>query len=124
MIESTPSPNSCQTYRQQFLVTTGEQILPIAVSEIAYFHTAHELVYLVRIDKRKFPIDYNLERLETMLDPTQFFRLNRQYLASMKAITKINNYFAGKLKLDLKPDADQEVLVSRERTPALKRWLK
>lgn len=116
------APNR-QTYRQRFLVTTGEQLLPIAVSEIAYFHTAHELVYLVREDGRKFSVDYNLERLETMLDPAQFFRLNRQYLSSMKAITRINSYFAGKLKLDLKPDTGQEVLVSRERSPALKRWL-
>ncbi len=111
------------TYRQRFLVTTGEQLLPVSVAEVAYFYTAHELVYLVRQDGRKFTVDYNLERLETMLDPTQFFRLNRQYLSSMNAIAKINQYFAGKLKLDLQPDAKQEVLVSRERSPALKRWL-
>ena len=116
------APNR-QTYRQRFLVTTGEQLLPIAVSEIAYFYTAHTLVYLVRQDGRKFSIEYNLEQLEAMLDPGHFFRLNRQFLSAMNSLTKISTYFAGKLKLELKPDPGQEVLVSRERSPALKRWL-
>ncbi|GGF14120.1 LytR/AlgR family response regulator transcription factor [Hymenobacter cavernae] len=110
-------------YRQRFLVTAGEQLLPVAVEEIAYCFTQHELVYLVRHDGRKFPLEHKLEKLETLLDPAVFFRLNRQYLVSLKAIDKIYPYFAGKLKIELRPPRAEEILVSRDRTPILKRWL-
>ena len=110
-------------YRQRFLVPAGEQLLPVAVEEIAYCFTLHELVYLVRHDGRKFSLEHTLEKLETMLDPAVFFRLNRQYLVSLKAIDKMYPYFAGKLKIELLPARDEEILVSRDRTPLLKRWL-
>lgn len=115
-----PAPPS---YRQRFLITAGEQLLPVAVEEIAYFYTLHEVVYLVRHDGRKFPLEHNLEKLESLLDPAKFFRLNRQYLASLKAIDKIHSHFLGKLKLELLPPRPDEVLVSRERAPLFKRWL-
>ena len=110
-------------YRQRFLVTAGEQLLPVAVEEVAYFYTLHEVVYLVRHDGRKFNLEHKLEKLESMLDPAMFFRLNRQYLASLKAIDKIYSYFAGKLKIELLPPRAEEILVSRDRAPQLKNWL-
>jgi DNA-binding LytR/AlgR family response regulator len=116
-------PLSPPRYRQRFLVSTGEQLLPVPVGEVAYFFTAHEIVYLVRRDGRRFVIDYKLDQLEKLLDPQQFFRLNRQYLAPLDSVARIYTYLGGKLKLELQPPAPDEVLVSRERAPALKRWL-
>lgn len=110
-------------YRQRFLVTAGEQLLPVPVEDIAYFFTQHEVVYLVRHDARKFALEQKLEKLESLLAPDQFFRLNRQFLVSMRAIAKIYTYFAGKLKIELQPARAEEVLVSRDRAPLLKRWL-
>ncbi|MFD1470434.1 LytR/AlgR family response regulator transcription factor [Hymenobacter caeli] len=111
------------SYRQRFLITAGEQLLPVAVEEIAYFYTLNEVVYLVRHDGRKFTLEHTLEKLESLLDPATFFRLNRQYLASLKAIGKIHSHFLGKLKLELLPPRPDEVLVSRDRAPLFKRWL-
>ena len=116
------APNQAH-YRQRFLVTAGEQLLPVPVEDIAYFFTQNEVVYLVRHDGRKFPLDHKLEKLESLLPPTEFFRLNRQYLTSLRGIGKIFTYFAGKLKIELSPERSDEVLVSRDRAPLLKRWL-
>jgi DNA-binding LytR/AlgR family response regulator len=110
-------------YRQRFLVEAGEQLLPVAVADIAYCFTQHDIVYLVRHDGRRFVLEHKLEKLEGLLDPAGFFRLNRQYLAAPQAIGKIYPYFGGKLKIELLPAQREEVLVSRERAPLLKRWL-
>ena len=110
-------------YRQRFLVSTGEQLLPVPVAEVAYFFTTHEVVYLVRRDGRRFVVDYKLDQLEKLLDPATFFRVNRQYLVPLPSVSKIYTYLGGKLKLELCPAAPDEVLVSRERAPVLKRWL-
>ena len=64
-----------------------------------------------------------MEELEHLLSPAQFFRLNRQFIAQMTAIQKIHTYFNGKLKIELRPETPQEVLVSREKAPVFKAWL-
>ncbi len=109
--------------KSRFLVKNQDQFIPVGQDEIAYFFTAQEITCLVRRDGRQFLVDYTLEELERLLDPALFFRLNRQFTASMAAISRIHTYFNGKLKLDLLPDPNQEVLVSREKAILFKAWL-
>lgn len=112
-----------KAHKSRFLVRNGEQLIPIGLDQIAYFYTANELSCLVGRDGRQFLVDYTMEELEHLVDPTQFFRLNRQFIAQLTAIQKIHTYFNGKLKVELRPETAQEVLISREKAPAFKAWL-
>jgi len=58
-----------------------------------------------------------------MLDPQYFYRLNRAFIVQIKAIAQIHNYFNGRLKLDLNPAIEKEVLVSREKVTEFKEWM-
>lgn len=116
-------PMTGRKYKSRFLVKQHEQLLPIAKEEIAYFFSTNGLVCLVRRDGKQFIVDYTLEELERLLEPTYFFRLNRQFIATLKSISDIHTYFNGKLKLVLVPEAGQEVLVSREKVPVFKEWV-
>jgi DNA-binding LytR/AlgR family response regulator len=110
-------------YKTRFLVRQHDQLVPVTQEEIAYFFTTNELVCLVCKDKQQFLVDYTLEELEKLLDPAYFFRLNRQFITALPAVRKIHKYFNGKLKLDLKPDPDQEVVISREKASLFKEWV-
>ncbi len=115
--------SEAKKYKTRFLVKYHEQLVPIAQEEIAYFLTANELVCLVRKDGKQFLVDYTLEELEKRLNPQYFFRLNRQFLASMSSIAHIHTYFNGKLKLELQPTVTDEVIVSREKAYLFKEWM-
>jgi DNA-binding LytR/AlgR family response regulator len=110
-------------YRSRFLVKQGQRLIAVEVSDIAYFFIDDRLCFFKTWDKAKYVVDYNLEELETMLDPKCFFRLNRSFIAHLKAIGQMHTFFNGKLKIDLKPAIDEEVLVSRERAQAFKDWM-
>lgn len=114
---------SHQKYKNRFLVKSQEQLIPVSQEEIAYFFTSNEMVCLVRKDDKQWLVDYTLEELENLLDPSLFFRLNRQLIANISSIGQINTYFNGKLKLSLQPIFSQEVLISREKAQAFKNWL-
>ena len=67
-----------------------------------------------------------MEQLEGLLDPSQFFRLNRAYLARQAAIHDIINYTNSRLQTILKPsppESEGPVLVSREKVSVFKSWL-
>ncbi len=110
-------------YKTRFLVRLGEQLLPLPVAEAAWFVSRHETVTLVATDGRRFVLDYTLEQLEGLLDPARFFRLNRQLIAQLPAVRRLHPHFGGKLLVELHPAPAEEILVSREKAPALKAWL-
>ncbi|WP_210517457.1 LytR/AlgR family response regulator transcription factor [Hymenobacter terricola] len=118
LLDALPRP-----YKTRFLVRQGEQLLPLPVAEAAWFLSRNETVTLVATDGRRFVLDYTLEQLEALLDPAQFFRLNRQIIAQLPAVRRLHPHFNGKLLVELHPAAPEEVLVSREKAPAVKTWL-
>lgn len=110
-------------FKNRFLVKQPENLLTVETSQIAYFMAMQKMVVMVTHENRTFPVDQTLEELDTLLDPEQFFRLNRQFIASMKAISHISTIYPGKLKITLKPPVKEEVFVSREKASEFKSWL-
>jgi DNA-binding LytR/AlgR family response regulator len=68
-------------------------------------------------------MDHNLDTLETMLDPQQFFRINRQFIISLRAIDEMKVYTKGRVTVRLKPEVKDVPVVSSERAADFKRWL-
>ncbi|WP_080239101.1 LytR/AlgR family response regulator transcription factor [Spirosoma rigui] len=110
-------------HRRRFLVRHLSQWVPIEVSDIAYFHSEEGVSLFRTRTNQKYSVDYTLDELEAMLDPTHFFRANRQFIVDINSVQQIHPYFNNKLKLTLKPAPDDEVLVSRERATDFKKWM-
>lgn len=121
MLSQITSPKN--NLKERFLVKLGERLISVPVSEIAYFASKDKLTYLITKSNNKYVVDYTLEELNNILDSKRFFHLNRQFIASISSISTIHSYFNGKLKLQLLPNWDDEVLVSREKANDLKSWL-
>ena len=111
------------SYKEQFVVRVGEHLKAIAADQIAYFFSLEKATLLQTRENRRFVVDYTLEQLESLLDPRQFFRLNRAYLAQASAIQDIIHYTNSRLQTVLQHCPEGPVLVSRERVPAFKAWL-
>ncbi|CAN5621810.1 LytTR family DNA-binding domain-containing protein [soil metagenome] len=110
-------------YKQRFLVKQGQRLIPLDIQEIAYFYTEDKVSFIKTNTEQRFVVDNSLDELEQLLDPTSFFRANRQFIISPKSLDAIHNHFNGKLKIVLKPGAGEDVFVSRERAGEFKAWL-
>ncbi|RYF95247.1 MAG: LytTR family transcriptional regulator, partial [Chitinophagaceae bacterium] len=66
---------------------------------------------------------YRMDKLETMLSPALFFRINRSHIISLGTVKEIHAYFGNRLKLYLSPVSEKEVIVSRKRVSDFKEWL-
>lgn len=111
-------------YKQRFLVKVGQRIQTIPVERIAYFYTHDKLTYVVTEEGSRSPMDHTLEEIDRMLDPDNFFRINRKYVVKITAVKEIHPYFKGRVKLKLDPDIDDDdIVISSDKTPSFKRWL-
>jgi DNA-binding LytR/AlgR family response regulator len=110
-------------YKKRFTVKTGEKISIIPVDEIAYCYSKDKSTYAVNRNGVQRLLDYSLDMVQEMLDPKIFFRISRSYIVSINAIENISKYLSTRLKLQLTPHTDDEVVVSRSRTSDFLEWL-
>lgn len=112
-------------YQERFLITLGERIESIPISEVAYFFSEDRYTYLVGKTGRQHIINTNLGELEGRLDPKVFFRINRKYIISYHSINKMVAYSKSRVKIELSPEAPNamDVIVSVERSGSFKKWL-
>lgn len=113
-----------KTYRERFLIKTGNKLSFKLTSDVSYFYADGKIVYLVsRNDGRKYMVDHTLEELEEVLDPGLFFRISRKYIVSIAGIAEVKGLLSGKLELKLSQACEHELMVSRDRITAFKQWL-
>lgn len=109
-------------YKERFLVNKGDELIVILTEDISYFYKDDDVNITVKNGDR-FPTKLSLEQLTEVIDPTKFYRINRQIIVNINAIKKISLWFKGKLKLQLMPEFDDNVIVSREKSMSFKRWM-
>jgi DNA-binding LytR/AlgR family response regulator len=112
-----------ETYKDRFLVKTGQQLTFLPTIDVAYFRSSDGLTQAFNVAGKKFFVEHTLEELEDLLDPREFFRISRGLTVRLSAIQKIHPHLNGRLKLELAPASSEDVFVSRERAGAFKVWL-
>src|SRR5688572_2942607 len=110
-------------YKSRFMITVGTRIRSIETDEIAYFYSEEKLTFMVTKEGQQLPIDFSLEKLSSLLNPRDFFRISRQFLVSFSSIQNVQAHIKGKLKLELQPRCKFEVFVSGDRMTDFKEWL-
>jgi two-component system LytT family response regulator len=112
-----------QTYKSTFLVNQRDQLIPLKTNNIAYFRIDTGIVKAITHDHQSYNIDGKLEELEDELDPTRFYRANRQFIVKRDAIANIKYYFNGKLILSVNPPSAERIVVSKAKATEFKNWM-
>lgn len=120
---SLSTPAGYQKYKSRFMVKVGEKIRTIMIEDILLFYSFEKTSYLHTKTHRNYIIDYSLEELETMLDRSRFFKINRKYILSIEACSQIVAWSNNRLKIHIDGMDDQKIVVARERVRDFKSWL-
>lgn len=110
-------------YKSRFLVKFGQRIKAVPIEKIAYFYSRDKLSYLVTFEGQKLPVDQTLEELDGLINPKNYFRVNRKFIVHFDSVSDIHPYFKGRVKLVLDPAIDEDIVVSSDKTPVFKKWL-
>ncbi|MBS1512221.1 MAG: response regulator transcription factor [Bacteroidetes bacterium] len=110
-------------YKDRFVIKIGDTIKSISVSEIAYFFTESKTNFLCTKDGRRLPIDYNLDQTEQMLNPKNFFRINRQFIIGHHAIEEMKAHTRSRIIVKLTPPSRLDTIVALDRAQDFRNWL-
>ncbi len=106
-----------------FLVQFRDKMFPVAIDDIGAVALEHETVYLYRLSGQKYPIFKTLEQIEKVLNPKDFFRVNRQMLIRRQAIQEIEPYFNRKVVVNLSFELAEKAIVSRLKVSPFLAWV-
>ena len=110
-------------YKNNFLVPVkGDKLIPLNAEDIAYFFIDYGIVKSFLYDGKIYTLDHTLDELAELLNPEMFFRANRQFIISRKAVKDIDLWFNNRLSVNLSVHAPEKIMVSKARVPEFKKW--
>lgn len=110
-------------YKQRFTVQAGSKIKTIPTQNIALFYMQDGAPYILTSDNYNYDIPHSLDKLELMLNPDQFFRINRQMIVNFEAIEEMYNLSKSRIGIKLKAKTQLETLVSFRKMPQFRDWI-
>lgn len=110
-------------YKKRFLINMGAKIKSVETDDIAYFYVLEKSAFLCTFDGKNYPIDFSLDKLEMLLDPELFFRINRQHMINFYAIERISVFSKSRIRIESKPKSEEELMVSANKSHEFRLWL-
>jgi two-component system LytT family response regulator len=114
---------SATTYKSCFLIPLRDKLILLAVADIACIFIDDRTVRALTVREKTFTLDQTLDDLMLQLDPSQFFRANRQYIIARRAVKDISIWFGGKLSVNLTVETPERIIVSKAKAGEVKEWL-
>jgi two-component system response regulator LytT len=110
-------------YKSRFVVNVGAHLKMIETGNINLFYSLEKSTFIFESTGKTYDINYSLEQVEKLVDPSQFFRISRKNIVNINAIADIISYSGSKLKLKIRNSKDEDILVSRSKIAEFRKWL-
>ena len=123
MMKLRPGAKETHEYNQSLLIPYRDKLLPVNMDEVVCIYSTDRKtqVYL----KNKKVMDYNrsLDSIIGSLDPTHFFRANKQYIVARDCVKEIVIWFDSRLLLKLPIELPEPLFVSKNKASEFKNWM-
>ncbi|GAB2529539.1 LytTR family DNA-binding domain-containing protein [Spirosoma aerophilum] len=96
--------------------------LDFPVNDVYYF-TIEERYYYAELAKGRYMITKTLNDLEAELDPSQFFRIKRDYIVNRQAVLNYAYWENGKYIVRVNTPEGHDIIVPRARMQEFREWL-
>ena len=112
-----------EVYKNRYTAQVGSHIKILAVSEIVCFYSENKGTYALMESGRSFLMEQTIESLVKELAPKAFFRISRKCIIQIAHIRDIVAFSNARLKIEIKPEIDIDLVVSRERVKDFQLWI-
>lgn len=115
--------NQNREFKKRFMVHVADRIKTVDTEDIAYFFVLDRNTFLCTNSGTKYDLEFTLDKIENMIDPELFFRINRQYIININAIKNMYTFSKSRIKVELQPKPDDVTMVSLSKTSDFRKWL-
>ncbi|MFA7493570.1 MAG: LytTR family DNA-binding domain-containing protein [Proteiniphilum sp.] len=113
---------SDKNHKKSFLIPFKDKLIPVSSDDISYIYSQNKKAVITCFNNREYTMDRSLDDFLKQLDPDLFYRANRQFIISHKAVSDLSMWFDGKLAVNLSVETPERIIVSRIRASDFKKW--
>ena len=118
-----PNLLSTHKYPEKLLIPINNELIPVDVSQISYFYTTTKCTRTILKDNTGLCYMKALESIYATLDPSLFFRANKQFVIAKSSIKNITIWFDSRLLVTLDTEVPERIYVSKNKAAQFKKWL-
>jgi two-component system response regulator LytT len=109
---------------RRIILRRGDEYIVFRTNDIAYLYLENKTCFLVDIrNGMNHKVSGSLRDIYEMLDPGEFYRVNKNYIVSIRAIISLRTCDINKVELILKPPPGEKVFISQLRISHFKEWI-
>lgn len=109
-------------FKSTLLIPYKDKLIPVSVDNIAYIQSEFKMAKIFCYTGQKYVLDISLDKMMLQLNPSKFYRVNRQYIVAHSAIKDMSIWFQGKLAINLSIPTEERIIISRVKSDEFKDW--
>ena len=110
-------------YQSRILVTVKDKIIPLAVEDIACIYSTDRKTEIITTAGQTYNYNKPLDTMIKNLDPTAFFRANKQFIINRNQIADITVWFDSRLRVRLTVTSPEDIYIAKNRVSEFNSWL-
>ena len=110
-------------YQSRILIAIKDKIIPLAVEDIACIYSTDRKTEIITTSEATYTYNKPLDTMIKNLDPTVFFRANKQFIINRNQIADITVWFDSRLRLRLTVETSEDIYIAKNRVSEFKSWL-
>lgn len=110
-------------YTIRFAVKNRDEVLIFPSEKVFYFKADNKYLFLATDDKEYF-YESTLKKLEEILDPNKFIRVNKSYIVALDKITKLSKWFFSEYNIVLCDKKSTVIKIGRKYMPNCRNKIK
>lgn len=110
-------------YKDRLLIPVKDQLLPIELKQVACFYTTDKSTSIYLKEGAYYPYARTLDQILASLNPSDFYRANKQYIISRSSVKNITIWFDNRLLITLDIDVPERIYISKNRAAEFKEWI-
>lgn len=110
-------------YPEKLLIPVHDKLIPIPMNEVACFYTTDNSTQVILLDGQNFFYNKSLDTIVNTVNPSSFFRANKQFVIAKKYISDITIWFDNRLLISLNVETPERIYISKNKAALFKQWM-
>jgi DNA-binding LytR/AlgR family response regulator len=106
-----------------FLVPVKDRLVPVALDEVACIYSTDRKTQIYLKSGQMMLYNRSLDSIIVGLDPSRFFRANKQYIVARDCVKEIIVWFDNRLLLKMPIELPEPLFVSKNKAAEFKNWM-
>lgn len=116
-------PSSTSEYTTSLLVPVKDKLVPVSLDDVACIYSTDRKTQIHLKSGQVMLYNRSLDSIMLGLDPSRFFRANKQYIVARDCVKEIVIWFDSRLLVRMPIELPEPLFVSKNKAAEFKNWM-